>query len=237
MDASLFYESFRGFTYAPQMAEACNTVVYYHVSAVVGIDPVTGATIESLPSEELEVRTPCSQLEITLLSLQAFSAPDGDPGTDLCFNDCGASVEAYGWLNFNGHVLKWNNHEGCDSFDGCIAGPGFTPISPGLYSWADMSLGSVRSSGFGRNVLRIPVEDGDRLSIAFDFWDHDYISPDDLWCGWDIGRTSGLHPRQNFFTMDSRSLSEWYALDQDVTVRPTTEYSTCEITFHIRGAP
>jgi LysM repeat protein len=233
----LFYESFRGFTYAPQTTEDCNDTVYYYVSAVVGVDPATGESIESLPSEELEVGPHCSQLEITLLDLQVFSAPDGDPGTSLCWSDCDDSVEAYGWLKFNGHVLKWNNHEGCDSIDGCLAGPPFTSLSPGLHSWADMSFGSVRSYGYGRNVLRIPIDDGQDLKVSFDFWDHDDSSPDDLWCGWDIGRSSGIRTRQNLFTMEPRSLAEWFAIDQDVVVRPTTEWSTCEITFHIRAIP
>ncbi len=237
LEPHLAYESFRGFTYAPQSVDDCNETIYYYVSAVVGVDPMTGEAIESLPSEELEVGPSCSQLEITLLDLQVFSAPDGDPGTDFCLNDCGASVEAYGWLNFNGHVLKWNNHEGCDSIDGCLAGPAFTSLSPGLHSWADMSFGSVRSSGFSRNVLRIPIEDGQDLKVLFDFWDHDSISPDDLWCGWDLGRSSGLHARQNAYILEPRSLAEWFALDQEFTVRPTTEWSTCEITFHIRAIP
>lgn len=71
--------------------------------------------------------------------------------------------------------------------------------------------------------------------MLFDFWDHDYMSPDDLWCGWDLGRTSGIYRRQSYFNMGPRSLDEWLAIDQDVEV--TSPNGNCQLALHVRGVP
>lgn len=225
---------------APQAAfarEDCDVPVFYSVSSVIGYDSATGAEIESSRSEELEVSSSCPQLEITLIALHVFSAPDGDPGTDFCVSDCGNSVEAYGWLSVGNRNITWNNH--CDPSlgTGCLtSGPSFTDLPQGtVISWENEFLSTGSGSGMGQNVFRIPIEDDQTLSILFDFWDHDYMSPDDLWCGWDLGRTSGIYRRQSYFNLEPRSLEEWLAIDQDVEV--PSPNGNCQLALHVRGVP
>ena len=156
---------------APQAAIArldCDVSIFYSVNSVVGHDPTTGEEIVSPRSEELEVPPSCPQLEITLIALHVFSAPDGDPGTDFCFSDCGASIEGYGWLQVGGHNVIWNDH--CDPGfgTGCLtSGPSYTDLPQGsIVFWENEFLSTGSGRGTGQNVFRIPIEEGQDLTMT-----------------------------------------------------------------------
>lgn len=217
---------------APQAAIInCNQSAFYSVRSVVGHTD-TGEDIESPLSEELEVPPSCPQLEITLTGLGANSTPDGDPGTDFCISDCGPVVEAYGWLRFNGQTVRWNDH--CDPGfgSGCLtAGPSYTSVGAEVGRtnfWIPEYLNTGSGGGTSHSRFRIPIQDGRALTVTFGFSDHDFISPDDFWCGWSSTRSYNA-------VLPARSPEEWRAIDQDVYVESPDH--NCAISFHVRGVP
>jgi hypothetical protein len=82
----------------------------------------------------------------------------------------------------------------------------------------------------GNNVIRIPIADGESLGLAFQLWDHDTNSPDDLWCGdWD-GRARTL--------VEARSAAEWLSFDEEVFFdRGSPGDGACDVRVHVRGVP
>jgi hypothetical protein len=229
-----YYTQPAGYLVAPQAPiplEDCDVSVFYSVSSVVGFDPITGEEIESPLSEELEVPPSCPQLEITLLSLHAFSAPDGDPGTDFCLSDCGPTVEAYGWIHVGNRRIGWHSHCDPSPGTGCLtSGPGYSEIPEGsITNWAIEELNSGSGRGTHQNVFRIPIQEDRPLSANFGFYDHDFMSPDDFWCGWSSTRTF-YNP-----VLEARSLEDWLDFDQWVEV--LSPNGKCQIALRVRGVP
>lgn len=212
---------------APLATEDCHETVIYSVSAVVGNDPVTGEEIQSVLSEELEVPATCASLEITLDFLWNYNVDDGDFCT--VFVDCTTfNYEAYGWLDFNGHRILWNDH--CDTsffdFDGCTyVSPSYTIVEVASgHHWADFNLNIGDGWRRNNNIIRIPIDDGGALNFAFTFMDHDSDSPDESWCG-GTGRTQ--------IVAAARPASEWRTFDQVLE----TDDGNCIIRFRVRGMP
>jgi len=163
---------------APQiLVEECgSSPVFYSVEAVVGSDPLSGEEITSPLSEELEVPPSCpGQLEITLEALHVYEAADGDPGTDVCFWDCGSTIEAYGWIQVGSKRIRWNSH--CDPSPGrnCITGgASFTSLPQGsIVNWSNEYLYTGSGGGRNHNVFRIPIPEDRDLIFGFSFYDHD----------------------------------------------------------------
>ncbi|MCJ7435773.1 MAG: LysM peptidoglycan-binding domain-containing protein [Anaerolineales bacterium] len=202
----------------------CDQSAFYSVSSVVGYTD-TGEEIESPLSEELEVPPSCPQLEITLIGLDARSTKDGDPGTDFCLSDCGNTVEAYGWLKFNGHSVTWNDHCDPGSGRGCLtSGPPYTSVNEDIGSsnfWIPEYLSTGRR-------FRIPILIDRPLTVTFGFSDHDFMSPDDFWCGWSSTRSYNA-------VLPAHSPEEWMAIDQEVWVESPNH--NCAVGFHVRGVP
>jgi hypothetical protein len=209
----------------------CDQSAFYSVSSVVGYTDI-GEEIESPLSEELEVPPSCPQLEITLTGLAAVSTKDGDPGTDFCLSDCGNTVEAYGWLKFNGHSVIWNDHCDPGSGRGCLtSGPQYTSVNDDIGStnfWIPEYLNTGSGGGTSHQRFRIPILIDRPLTVTFGFSDHDFISPDDFWCGWSSTRSYNA-------VLPAHSLEEWMAIDQEVWVESPDH--NCAVGFHVRGVP
>ncbi len=224
---------------APQKGDHCNETVFYSVSAVVGTDPSSGEIIESPLSAELEVPPSCITLEVTLISFTLNrDVHDGEylysnwGHNEGCFDDCGATVEAFGAITFNDVLVRWNNH-----FHGSSFATEYTSVQPGVpIQFADERLDSGNGFGLNQNVIRMPITDGQALNLSFDFDDHDSGSSDDHFCGsWSLPEQSAT-----ITVARGRSDEEWLAMEQDFTI---TDYvqdgvpqpQKCEITFHVRG--
>ena len=224
---------------APLKSDRCNETIFYSVSAVVGTDPSTGDIVESPLSEEFEVAPTCGALEITLLSYRQMDVNwplDGEflRAWELCFDDCGQTVEAYGYLQFNNVRVQWNDH--CD---GCTLGRSSanTSVPEGaVLQWSDQSL-SNRGGYFGpgQNVLTLPIRDGSPLSVAFKFFDHDPVSSDDLYCASHASTDAGGYGSRTI--LEGNSLEQWRTVDQDFVLGDVATTAVCEITFHVRGLP
>jgi hypothetical protein len=212
---------------APLATDDCNERVLYSVSAVVGSDEVTGEEIQSPLSDEFEVPPSCASLEITLETLWVYGVYDGDPCT--IFDDCHNDYEAYGWLDFNGRRIRWNDH--CDTgffdFDGCVyVGPSYTTLpEASSHNWSAFMLNTGDGWRRSNNVIRVPVVDGTALTLTFTLMDHDSDSPDEGWCG-SSGRTALM--------LAGRPASAWQAFDQ---VLEADEVGNCIIRFRVRGIP
>ena len=229
----LYFESFRGFMFAPQSTD-CNTPAFYSVSAVVGMDSATGELIESFPSAELEVPVSCAEVEITLTSLWPYTAQD-----HISCNvfQCVYWTQAYGWLQFNGQRIRWNiNCDGINLRGGnCSRIPHTTSIqehTTRVY-WENEYLNTGAGWAQNNNVFRIPVQDGLGLRVKFSFSDHDDNDGDDFWCGTSSGRAYAQ-------VLEPRSLEELRAVDQDFALADDllgSSIKNCEIYFHVRGLP
>ncbi|MEX1071625.1 MAG: hypothetical protein WEC37_03275 [Anaerolineales bacterium] len=221
----LYYDGITTMWTAPLATDDCHERVFYSVSAVVGNDPITGEEIQSPLSEEFEVPRSCAALEVTLDFLWVYGVYDGDPCTDLatCRND----YEAYGWLDFNGRHIRWNDH--CDPglFEGCVyVGPSYSVVDEASeHNWADFNLNSGGSWSRENNVILVPIRDGESLNLMFTLSDHDtWPNGDDNWCG-GTGRvvlTEGPH-----------SAVEWLSFDEVLE----SDDGNCIIGFHVRGLP
>ncbi|MFH1186317.1 MAG: hypothetical protein V1755_14980, partial [Chloroflexota bacterium] len=197
------------------------------VSAVVGVDPVTGEEIQSPLSEEFLVPSSCASLEITLNTLWVYGVYDGDPCT--IFTDCRDDYEAYGWVGFNGGRFVWNDH--CDTGlgRGCLrAGPFYSRVlEASEHNWSGFSLNTGDGWRRGNNVIRIPIHDGEPLNLAFMLWDHDGASDDETWCG---TRSRTL--------AEARTVAEWLAFDQVLAYDSNvTHHGNCIVDFRVRGLP
>jgi hypothetical protein len=216
---------------APQAPGGCERTVFYSVSAVVGVDMLTGEEIQSPPSAELMVPPSCASLEITLNTLWVYGVYDGDPCT--VFGDCRDDYEAYGWLMFNGHRFTWNNH--CDPGfgEGCLSGgaPSYsTLLEASGHDWSAFSLNTGDGWGRGNNVIRIPIHDAEALVLRFQLIDHDDHSDDELWCGTEGRRTLRM--------LEPRSAADWLAFDEVLTVDGNdTLLGACIVDFRVRGLP
>lgn len=210
--SSLYYTTLDG-THMSAPRGDCREHASYSISAVVGVDPVSGLEIQSSVSESLDIRPTCGQLEVTLDTLHVSTVEDGDP----CFHggSCG-DYEAYGWFRFNGTPIIMFNH--CDS---------------GLCGGGSSSAYFVFNYEFHPNtVIRVPIRDGEPLYWSFELTDHDDHSPDDYMCG--VRRIEPLLP--------ARSLAEWLSIDQDVVYLDNVHLTSggfplCTITLHVRGVP
>jgi hypothetical protein len=209
---------------APLSVLDCHATTFYSVSAVVDSDPVSGEEIQSPLSEELEVRLPCVSLEVTLETLWVYGVNDGDPCT--IFDDCRNDYEAYGWMEFNGHRIRWNDH--CDSglFSGCIyVPPSYSRVlEASEHNWSAYMLNVGAGWHRHNNVVHIPIEPGEALGMMWTLMDHDSASPDTSWCG-ATGRTR--------IVAEARPASEWQTFDEVLQV----DDGNCIIRFRVRGAP
>lgn len=203
---------------APQDTTDCGLRNYYSVSAVVGVDPVSGEEIQSSVSEALEIQPTCGTLEIVLYSIQMSGIDDG------VLND---DYEAYGWLTINNefHVL-WNNH--CDH-GSCGGGSSsaYTVMEDGItYHWRDMLLKISDGSWFARadNVIRVPIRDGEPLLLSFQFYDHNDYNSDYVIC---TSRSSPILP--------ARSLAEWLSTWETGSI--TTRGVGCRVEVFVHGIP
>ena len=193
----------------------CGLSTYYHVKAVVGIDPASGAEIESSYSEALRIDRTCAMLEVTLYTLAISPVNDNDLFT--------ADYEAYGWLRFNGIPVIWNNH--CDlELCGGGSSSAYTVIDEGhRYRWADLLAEGTRARvGMEKNVVHVTIRDGEPLNWALNFMDHDDGSSDDLICR---GRSLPLLP--------AHTLEAWLSVDEFIS----TTVGPCTFTFLVRGIP
>ncbi len=210
--SSLYYTTLDG-THLSAPRGDCGEHASYSISAVVGVDPVSGLEIQSSVSESLDIRPTCGQLEVTLDTLHVSTVEDGDP----CFHSgtCG-DYEAYGWFWFNGTPIRMFNH--CDS---------------GICGGGSSSAYFVFNYEFHPNiVIQVPIRDGEPLYWSFELTDHDNHSPDDYMCG--VRRIEPLLP--------ARSLAEWLSIDQDVVYLDNVHLTSggfplCTITLHVRGVP
>jgi hypothetical protein len=207
----------------------CSTATFFSVSAVVGNDPLTGGEIQSPLSEEFEVPPTCASLEITLDFLWVYGVYDGDPCTAIttCRND----YEAYGWVDFNGHRIRWNDH--CDPglFGSCMyVGPSYSVLDEATgHNWSSFNLNIGDGWRRSNNVIRIPIEDGESLRMSFTLMDHQDWSDDYAWCG-ATGR-----PR---VTEGPHTAAEWLSFDQVLEFDGGGSPSDhCIIRFHVRGLP
>jgi hypothetical protein len=222
----LYHTTATGREIAPLATDDCNATVFYSVSAVVGRDPVTGEEIQSPLSEEFAVLPTCASLEITLEFLWVYGVNDGDPCT--LFDDCRNDYEAYGWLDFNGHTIRWNDH--CDTsffdLDGCAyVAPLYSTLGEASgHEWSAFNLNTGDGWGRGNHVIRIPITDGEGLAFSFTLMDHDSNSPDEAWCG-GTGRVVKFEP--------ARSAAEWQAFDEVMEF----DDLNCIIRYRVRGLP
>jgi hypothetical protein len=216
---------------APQAPGDCDKTVFYSVSAVVGVDALTGEEIQSPPSSELLVPPSCASLEITLNTLWVYGVYDGDPCT--VFGDCRDDYEAYGWLKFNGQQITWNSH--CDPGfgEGCLSGgaPSYsTLLEASGHDWSAFSLNTGDGWGRGHNVIRIPIREGEPVNFRFLLMDHDDGSDDEMWCG-----TAG---RRTLRMAEARTVAEWLAFDEVLTFDASpARAGSCLIDFRVRGLP
>jgi hypothetical protein len=213
---------------APLAPGTCGTTTFYSVSAVVGSDPLTGGSIESPPSVEVRIVGPCPALEITLVGAGAiWDVYDGTEGLPSSHE-----YETYGWFSFNGALIRWNNHP-CDAsfLSGCTySSPYYSLIGQTNYDMSRYMLNTGDGWRRGNNVIRIPIADGQSLGYAFQLWDHDTHTPDDLWCGDGGGRQRTL--------VEARSAAEWLAFDEELWLdRGSPSGSQCQLVIHVRGLP
>jgi hypothetical protein len=209
---------------APLATEDCHETVFYSVSAVVGNDPVTGEEIQSPLSEEIEVLPTCASLEITLESLWVYSVDDGDPCTVL--DDCHNDFESYGWFDFNGRHIRWNDH--CDPglFGACTyVGPSYSVVGEATrHFFSNAMLNTGDGWRRNNNIIRIPIGDGQGLSLIFTLMDHSDIYADENWCG-ATGRPA--------IAVAGRTASEWQTFDQVFEA----DDGNCIISFRVLGVP
>jgi hypothetical protein len=203
---------------APLDTANCETRTNYHVSAVVGIDPVSGVEIESSYSETLGIEPTCRILEIILYAVGVNHVEDGDLVHPF--------YEAYGWLKFNNTLIRWNNH--CDSgLCGGGTSSAYTVINRREYG-ANLFLSTPGGRSFSQsnNVIHVPIRDGEALNWQFQIMDHDDASADDLICS--LRRSQELLP--------ARSRAEWLSVDQYVEYYDSG-VSGCAFAIHVRGIP
>ncbi|HET7143984.1 MAG TPA: hypothetical protein VFI68_08205, partial [Anaerolineales bacterium] len=210
---------------APLATDDCNERVFYSVSAVVGNDPLTGEEIQSPLSEELEVPSTCASLEITLNDLWVYEVSDGDFPCTI-FTDCANDYEAYGWFDFNGQRIRWNDH--CDPgfFEGCLyVRPSYSVVTQATeHSFSNAMLNIGDGWRRNNNIIHIPIRDGEPVNFMFTLNDHDDLSADGRWCG---------GTRRVVVTVPGRPAPEWQSFDQMFE----TDDGNCIIRFRVRGMP